>query len=521
MKRITLFVFLLVALAGVARSSTSLNNMDPTTLLYSAAECDAAFQPKDADLTALAGLTSAVDKLPYFTGVGTASTTDFTTAARALLDDAAPANMRTTLGLGSLATASSVSTGSVDFAATQRVLGRNTAGAGVGEEVTASTVLDWIGSTRGQVLYRGSGGWSALSPGTSGYVLTSNGAGADPTYQTVGAAALDINGLTAETDPASADTVPMYDASAAANRKVRLDEMRAYMQAGHCGMRLAYSSATSLALLPRTSLLIEVNGEVLDGTAYAVATTDNLITSAGADSGAAMSTSTVYYIYVSNSLASTWPNDLRASTTTPVSNYGGGVGPSSLNTAYPDLYLNTTGNGLNWRFVGMARTNGSTQFTDSTTSRLVLSYYNRVDANLVSCPAYSNGNTATSWTTTSTSWVQANAGTGSRVEWLSFGDESVDITAYAMATNSGANSDYVGIGLDSTTDCLAMGQSYPNNTAYTTMTARWTAIPTFGYHYAEMMVRVSAGTGTYYADNTRNGAVADPYMTYITAVVSR
>lgn len=69
--------------------------------------------------------------------------------------------------------------------ATQRVLGRNTAGTGNPEEVTASQVLDWIGSTRGSVLYRGSAGWAILAPGTAGDALVSNGAGADPSYQTV------------------------------------------------------------------------------------------------------------------------------------------------------------------------------------------------------------------------------------------------------------------------------------------------------------------------------------------------
>lgn len=49
---------------------------------------------------------------------------------------------------------------------------------------TASTVLDSVGSTRGAVLYRGAAGWAILAPGTSGDVLTSNGAGADPTYTT-------------------------------------------------------------------------------------------------------------------------------------------------------------------------------------------------------------------------------------------------------------------------------------------------------------------------------------------------
>lgn len=69
-----------------------------------------------------------------------------------------------------------------NISATQKVLGRNTAGAGVAEEVTASGVLDWIGSTRGQVLFRGASGWSVLSPGTAGQILSTGGAGADPSW---------------------------------------------------------------------------------------------------------------------------------------------------------------------------------------------------------------------------------------------------------------------------------------------------------------------------------------------------
>ena len=95
---------------------------DPTTALEAATKqyvdtgvggrltqsaADALYQPLDADLTAIAGLTSAADRLPYFSGSGTASLAVFTTAGRALIDDVDAAAQRTTLGLGTMATQAS------------------------------------------------------------------------------------------------------------------------------------------------------------------------------------------------------------------------------------------------------------------------------------------------------------------------------------------------------------------------------------------------------------------------------
>lgn len=63
------------------------------------------------------------------------------------------------------------------------------------EDATITQVLDLTGGgTQGSVLYRGSSSWAALGPGTSGQVLQTQGAGANPIWGTRGGQNRLING---------------------------------------------------------------------------------------------------------------------------------------------------------------------------------------------------------------------------------------------------------------------------------------------------------------------------------------
>ncbi|EAM2891125.1 phage tail protein [Salmonella enterica] len=99
--------FIAAALAQYTASKSGKDVLDDGDLSGFIAKMSAAFgkdfQTLDATLTALAGLATGADKLPYFTGNDTAGQTDLTSVGRDIIGKASIADILTYLGLGETA----------------------------------------------------------------------------------------------------------------------------------------------------------------------------------------------------------------------------------------------------------------------------------------------------------------------------------------------------------------------------------------------------------------------------------
>ncbi len=108
-------------------------------------------QAYDAELGALASTTSAADALPYFTGLGTATTTTLTAFGRSLAASADALAGRGVLGLGSLATASSLA-----FSALSDVTITSLANLNFPRYDTGTS--KWVNTSLGSISYAAAGG---------------------------------------------------------------------------------------------------------------------------------------------------------------------------------------------------------------------------------------------------------------------------------------------------------------------------------------------------------------------------
>lgn len=474
-------LLLVLVTVGVGSASTPFGDMAPSTPIYTAAEVDTLLGGKVAT-------TRSISTTAPLSGGGDLSA-DRTLS---LLDDGV-----TNAKLANVATAT--------------FKGRTTAGTGDPEDLTAAQATALLnvfvgdsgsGGTKGLVPAPAAGdaaaGKFAKADGTWA-VPSGSGAPADATYVVTSAHA----GLSAEV--VIAPSAGVHGGSASGSYLL--------FHPGEFGGRLARTSTTAIELAAYRSSEIEVNGKAVDiTTPLTLSVSDNLLSSTATDSGGNMAPSTLYYVYVSNSSPSFAATDLRGSATAP-----------TFTNAHPRVgyYLGTTGDTVHWRFCGWLRTNATGtdgEVEDNTTNRLVVNYYNRRTVPVWLTPGYSDNNAATAYTTTSTSFTPANAGTGATGSYVANGEDAVHLQAFATCATS-ATATFLGIGDNSTTQAIVSGEM--DSTVDFNMHLSYSSVPAVGYRTVSLLVAVQSGTGTFRADNQRQGSAADPVATALLALVQQ
>ena len=115
-------------------------------------------------------------------------------------------------------------------------------------------------------------------------------------------------------------------------------------------------------------------------------------------------------------------------------------------------------------------------------------------------------------------WAAANGGTGATASYIANGEDVVFVNAHAWCANSGAGSTDLGIGDNSGANC-AVAAAVIGTVAFN-CACSYSTIPATGYRTVVLLVSVSAGTGTYAADDARNGSASDPVLTGLYAKVA-
>lgn len=266
--------------------------------------------------------------------------------------------------------------------------------------------------------------------------------------------------------------------------------------------KLQVDSTTQVSLQRYSGEFVEVDGELLPvgASGLTLTTVANLLTNTGADSGGAMGTNTLYHLYVSNSQASFAASSLRASATAPSLLLG-------------TFYLGTSGNAAHWRHVGWVRTDGSTHFLDDATNRNLCNRYNGVWKTIKLTPGYVDDNALTTFSRTTATWALLNTGTGDGGSYVSNGVDAVSFDYHGLLDVT-AHTANIGIGIDTTVnpveeEQLIAGIKRNGSVHHEEVSAE-------GYHTVSMLFCSPDGVAiTVYADDVRNGAAADPVLTYL------
>lgn len=319
---------------------------------------------------------------------------------------------------------------------------------------TLSTVIDAaIGSTQGQVLYRGASDWSALATGTKNQALATQGASANPAYITV----IDPFVCNGRLTPTDGSPVVTSDTTSAT----------LYFEPYHGDLIALYDGSAAWSYYDLGS------GISLDVSAL---TTDQ-----------------VYDIFVYDSSGLT----LEA---VAWSNHGAGTGARATALTTQDGVYVKSGTTTK-RYVGTIRTLTSTGTKTCLTAAksYIWNYYNRVEC------ARLQKDASTSWTYNSTTVRAMNGGDA---DWKH--EYVVGLLEEPLTTKIQVRFDSTGSGLfcahgdNSTTTAATAAATYLTGTAtgnYQVVNIYTNMAPQIGYNYRQGLENLSGtNTGTFYAD---------------------
>lgn len=268
---------------------------------------------------------------------------------------------------------------------------------------------------------------------------------------------------------------------------------------GYNGGRLGLYSSTELTFEQWDGPYIEVATRRVELPTQLCNVADALLDLDGTRKALSPVANTLYYAYVSAS------GELALSSNAPI------YTPQAVNQ-----YLSDVGLGLQWRFVGFVRTGAGPTFEDSPTRRCIINWHNRIKRPIFYCPNYVDDNAVTTYDVTSATWAPLGVAApiitiaGSRLGAL-------DVELVFSASLVGAGGAKVSLkaqqpALPSTTQRTA---ALVANGSIRTSSCR--LVPTWD---SEEVVEItpefiSGATTTVVADDARNGAIADPPMTYV------
>ena len=345
-------------------------------------------------------------------------------------------------------------------AANARVVGSGAAGSGAAyTELTLSEILDFIGSAaHGDILYRDSATWARLAAGSAGEVLTTAGAGADPSWEPAAGGGTAIPGLV-QYRLSATTAVPVTTGEVTTTSTLYWVPYKgnvAYVYDG-ADWQLYNGGELSIALSSLTSaknydVFLDYNGG-----------TEQLVLVA-------------------------WTNDTTRATALTTQD-----GVYVLNGATDHLYLGT---------IRTIATNATCDFGGGSTTqvggrRYIWNYYNRVLRTLSVFDA------ADTWTYNSATWRVANGATGplNCVEMVvGVVEEPVmaQLNSHMSGTTNGNGS--TGINSTSTAGLFRGGASSGGGGLSNIISVRNTHTPVAGYNYVSWLESVFSGTATFYGD---------------------